>query len=393
MTPAARISAAIEILDRIRDGDAAERVLTHWARANRYAGSGDRAAIRDHVFDAVRCRRSFAWRGGADSGRGLMIGALRAAGVDPGTMFTGEKYAPAPLSEAERLAPRIEDAPRGVRLDCPDWLLPHFDESLGAQTDAVLAALQSRAPAFLRVNARLSTPADVIAELSQLGVAARGHALSPTALEVTENPRRVQTSAAYSEGRVELQDAASQAVMDLIPIRNDVKILDYCAGGGGKSLALAARADVRITAHDANPQRMRDLPDRAARAGIGIVLAEGRSDLEPGGYDLVLCDVPCSGSGAWRRSPEAKWTLTAERLAELGQTQSAILEEALEFVAPGGTLAYATCSMLTCENRGLIDRLLARHPDWSLTLERRLTPLDGGDGFYIALLTRASIQY
>ncbi len=388
MTPAARIAAAIEILDQAIGGQSAEQVLTRWARSNRYAGSGDRAAIRDHVFDALRCRRSFGWLGGADSGRGLMIGALRAVGVAPDTIFTGEGYAPAPPTDAETPRGTAEDMPEAVRLDCPDWLLPLFRESLGADAGPVLEALRHRAPVFLRVNLRKATPAEAIRELAEAGIEARPHPLSETALEVVRNPRKVQTSAAYREGRVELQDAASQAVVHLITLRSGLTLLDYCAGGGGKSLAAAARADVAVTAHDVDRQRMRDLPARAERAGAAISLAEDRDDLAPTGYDLVLCDAPCSGSGAWRRSPEAKWTLTQERLADLTAIQAEILDEATEFVAEGGRLAYATCSLLRGENEEQIAAFLARRPDWSLIGDRRFTPLDGGDGFYIAQLTR-----
>ncbi len=388
MTPSARVSAAIEILDLILAGGASEQVLTRWARSNRYAGSGDRAAIRDHVFDAQRCRRSFAWRGGAETGRGLMIGACRAAGLDPDTTFTGDRFAPAPLTEEERTAAPIEAAPEAVRLDCPDWLWPELSASLGDQTTAVLTALQSRAPVFLRVNLRKTTVPEVVEELAAADIITRPHPLSPTALEVTGNPRRVQASPAYLDGRIELQDAASQAVMQFIPLRNGMKVLDYCAGGGGKSLAMAARADIEITAHDASPARMRDLPERASRAGVEITLAEDKTLLEPAENDLVLCDVPCSGSGAWRRSPEAKWTLTPGRLGELQAVQAQILDDAAALVAPSGLLAYATCSLLASENHTQIAQFLSRHPDWSMAADRRLTPLEGGDGFYIALLTR-----
>jgi len=388
VTPEARVSAAIEILDLIGSGRAAEQVLTNWARSNRYAGSGDRAAIRDFVFDAIRCRRSFGWLGGANSGRALMIGSFRAAGIDPDRYFNGERFAPPRLTDPERTAPEIGDAPRAIRLDCPDWLMPVFEKSLGDRTDAVLSALQSRAPIFLRVNTRKTSVQNAIAELNASGIHARPHSLSPTALQVVDNPRRVQTSRLYIEGAVEFQDVASQAIVDLIPLSNNMKVLDYCAGGGGKSLALAARADLQILCYDANPKRMQDLPDRAKRAGVKIAIAKDKSAISPAGYDLVLCDVPCSGSGAWRRSPEAKWTLTPERLAELVRIQSEILDEASDLVNKNGMLAYATCSLIDAENRNQIDQFVSRNSGWSLNSERQLTPLDGGDGFYIALLTR-----
>ena len=389
MTPAARVAASVDILDEILTGRPAEQVLTHWARANRYAGSGDRAAIRDHVYDVLRCRRSFGWRGGAETGRGLMIGALRAVGIKPETLFTGEGFAPKILTDDEATQNALDDAPEAVHLDCPDWLLPLFAESLAELTAPVLTTLQTRAPVFLRVNLRKTSLTEAVSELAIAGIVTKPHPLSATALQVTDNPRRVQMSPAYTEGRVEVQDVASQAVMDLVPLRSDLKVLDYCAGGGGKSLALAGREDLQITAYDVNPQRMKDLPNRAERAEVQVVLAEDKSQLIRSGYDLVLCDAPCSGSGAWRRSPEAKWTLTPERLADLTGIQAGILDDAVGFVAPGGVLVYATCSLLTVENRQQIDGFLAHHPDWSLMRDTVLTPLDGGDGFYLALLTRA----
>ena len=212
MTPAARHQAAIEILDRILAGAAAEQVLTAWARASRFAGSGDRAAIRDIVFTALRCKRSFAHLGGSETGRGLVLGGLRAAHIPPETVFTGVGHAPALQSDAEASCP-AEPMPEAVALDCPDWLEAELHDSLGADFAAVMQALQGRAPVILRVNAaRISRP-DAQAALQKDGIATCTHPLAANALEVTDNPRRVQTSSAYLSGLVELQDAASQAVI------------------------------------------------------------------------------------------------------------------------------------------------------------------------------------
>ena len=385
MTPAARLAAAITLLDPILAGAPAEKQLTGWARANRYAGSGDRAAIRDLVFDALRCARSYGHLGGGTDGRALMIGAQRAAGHDPAALFTGVGYGAAELTQEER-AYHAPDAPRAVALDCPDWLLPLFDAAHGADTDAILAALQQRAPVFLRVNLRRTDRETAIAALAQDGVRAAPHPLSPSALEVTQNARRLAQTAAYRDGLVELQDAASQALVDMLPLHNGARVLDYCAGGGGKSLAMAARADLQIDCFDADPARMRDLPVRATRAGQAEALT--LTDSPQGPYDLVLCDAPCSGSGAWRRSPQAKWQLTAARLQELAQIQADILDQAAPLVAASGRLAYATCSLLEAENADAISGFLARNAGWRLESSRRLTPLDGGDGFFCALLTR-----
>lgn len=387
MTPAARIAAAIDISDIILSGEPAEKTLTKWARGNRYAGSGDRAAIRDLVFTGLRCRRSFAHLGGSMTGRGLMIGQARALGQDLSLLFSGVKYAPAPLDLDEEQVPDMSALSDAVRFDCPDWLLPMFENSLGSDTSAILESLQSRAPVFLRVNSARTDRATVAGMLAESGIVTCEHGLAPTALEVLENPRRVAASDAYLQGLVELQDAAAQAIVDMLPVDVNSDVLDFCAGGGGKSLAIAAKGVGSVTAYDALPQRMQDLPNRIARAGAKIDMAE-IADLSGRKFDLVVCDVPCSGSGSWRRTPDSKWTLTTDRLAELVALQSDILDESQGFVRDAGALAYITCSMFNAENRDQIDHFLGRHSGWRMHSDHRLTPLSGGDGFYLALLTR-----
>lgn len=388
MTPAARIAAAADILDRVLDGQPAEQCLTTWGRKSRYAGSGDRAAVRDLVFDGLRRRRSLAWIGGASSGRALMIGRLRAEGLDLADIFTGEGHAPAVLSgEEERATPGLGTAPEPVRYDCPDWLWPVFKASHGPRTRDILAALQERAPVFLRVNASRTTPDKAIAALAADGIEAETGPLSPTALRVPGNPRRIQNSNAYREGLVELQDAASQAVVDrVLPYAQGQSVLDYCAGGGGKALHLAAGGAERVVAHDADADRMRDIPARAARGGHRIDIVRTAS----GAFDCVLVDAPCSGSGAWRRQPEAKWRLTPERLMELCALQDEIMDEAADFVRPGGTLAYATCSLFEEENGQRVEAFLTRYTGWKRLLQERFTPLDGGDGFFVAILKNSA---
>ncbi len=386
MTPAARVAAAIEILDRWLAGSPVEQVLTNWARQNRFAGSKDRAAIRDLVFDAVRRRRSAAAMGGADTGRGLMIGTLRLTGLEPAEFFTGVGHAPAPLTETVPVAPQMAPA---EALDCPDWLYPLMEQSLSEETARVFQALQSRAPVFLRVNLSRIGREEAIAALADEGIVARPVALATSAVEVTEGARKVQASRLYAEGLVELQDAASQAVAEMLPLRDGMRVLDYCAGGGGKTLAAAAQARLDLYAHDVDPRRMADLPTRAARAGTSVRILETAKVRAAGPFDLVLLDVPCSGSGSWRRSPEAKWLLTSERLAQLVRIQTKILDIAAELVADEGAIAYVTCSLLDAENRDQTAAFLSRHTGWRIEEERRLTPLDGGDGFYLCIMRRA----
>lgn len=383
MTPGARAAAAIAVLDRHLAGEPVERALTNWGRASRFAGSGDRAAVRDLVFDALRCKRSYAALGGGVTGRGLILGGLRASGSDGRDLFTGEGHAPASVGpdEAGRLPVGAE------ALDVPDWLLPRIEASLGDATLPVLHAMQSRAPVFLRVNLRKTTVAQALARLAGEEITAKPHPLAKTALEVTGNARKIQTSESFLTGLVELQDASSQAVVEALPLSDGMRVLDHCAGGGGKTLAMAAQARIKVWAHDANPRRMADLPARARRAGVTVTLTEAPETLAP--FDLVLVDAPCSGSGSWRRDPEGKWAQTEARLAEVLAVQAAILARAAGMVGPGGTLAYATCSLLTEENEAQVAAFVSAHPGWALRSMQRFLPTSGGDGFFVAQLTRA----
>jgi len=382
MTPEARVQAATLLLDAVLDGQAAEQALTRWSRTNRYAGSKDRAAIRDLVFDALRRRRSYAAWGGAMTGRGLMIGALRAEGRDPEDVFTGQGYAPAPVTEEERAGFSTPDEAQAR--DLPDWLWPEFEASLGNLAEVEARLMRDRAEVFLRVNLLKTQPDQALIALQAEGIRCEPHALSPTALRVIEGARRVHLSAAYKDGVVELQDAASQAVVDALALQPGLRVLDFCAGGGGKALAIAAQTRARVDAHDIDPARMKDIPARAARAG-----AEVEINTDPAGpFDMVVCDAPCSGSGSWRRAPEAKWRLTPERLEALKSMQNSVLDAGSALVAPGGALAYATCSLLEGENDARVQAFLARSPGWRTERARRLTLSDGADGFFVAVLRR-----
>lgn len=397
VTPSARVAAAIQVLDRILAQDPPEVALTRWARGSRYAGSGDRAAVRDLAFDALRCRRSFAALSGAPgdaaTGRDLMIGRAVAGGVNADALFTGSGHAPAALSGGERAriatAPRSDELPQTVRLDCPDWLAAPLHAALGPAFESSLSAQRQRAAVTLRVNAARLTLAEAVRRMAADGVETSPHPLAETALIVISGASRIRSSAAYLDGSVELQDAASQAAAALVPVRDGDRVLDYCAGGGGKTLALAARVpSARFHAHDTDPARMRDLPPRALRAGCQVTVLDGPATVAQAPFDLVVVDAPCSGSGTWARNPQAKWDLTPERLTALCALQSAILSEAAPLVRPGGLLAYMTCSMLNAENADRIGECLNNRPGWTETLRQRFTPDQGGDGFFVCILRR-----
>lgn len=378
MTPAARFAAAIEVLDRVIEGQPAEQALLRWSRSSRFAGSGDRAAVRDLVFDALRRRDSLAARGGGTGGRALMIGHLRAAGQDPDAIFSGQGHAPVPLSAAERAAGAEMDLP-----DLPDWLLPLWREALAGRADEVARAMGQRAPVWLRANPLRGSVADAIARLAEDGVSVARHPDLATALRVTGGERRINRGRAYLDGLVEFQDLSPQLACARLPLAEGDRVLDFCAGGGGKVLALAAaQPGLGLFAHDADPARMRDLPARAERAGARVTVTR-----QPQGrFDLVVTDVPCSGSGTWRRSPDAKWRLTPEKLAGLLTTQAEILDRASGLVGPGGHLAYMTCSVLRDENDRQINAFLSRHPAFCQIDSRLWTPPEAGDGFFLSLL-------
>ncbi|HEX8389164.1 MAG TPA: RsmB/NOP family class I SAM-dependent RNA methyltransferase [Sphingomonas sp.] len=390
MTPPARTQAAIELLDRIivaaREGGAAGDVLVQrYFAERRYAGSKDRRAVRELVFAAVRaCGEPPA------SGRAAML-ALAAEDVALAATFDGSAHGPAPIGADER------GAERGV---APAWLIETLRASGVAVAD--MPALVERAPLDIRVNRMAATPDEVAARLP----GAEPIAGLPDALRLPSG-----TNVAELAGAVEVQDAGSQAVTLVAQARPGQRVVDLCAGGGGKTLALAAAMgnEGAILACDVDRARLQQLPPRAARAGVTI--AEPRL-LNPGREvemlsdwrdtaDCVFVDAPCSGTGTWRRNPEARWRLTPDRLAKLAGTQAHVLDVAAALVRPGGVLIYVVCSLLDAEGRDRVDTFLAAHQGWTaealnLPFGRphgaglRLTPAhDRTDGFFVARLTRS----
>ncbi|MEL6681747.1 MAG: RsmB/NOP family class I SAM-dependent RNA methyltransferase [Pseudomonadota bacterium] len=387
MTPGARVAAAIAIIDQIKDGTLAEAALSRWARSSRFAGSKDRAAIRDHVFDVLRARRSL----GDGSGRDLMARLLARDGEDPERYFTGQGHAPRSLGPAERsMLSAAPDLSEAAAHDMPDWLWPHWVKSLGVDAKPAALVLQRRAPVFLRINTRRASAESVISSLAAEDIAAAPHDSVPGCLRVMQNARRIKTSQAFAQGWIELQDASSQFAVKAVAVPPAARVLDYCAGGGGKALAFADLYDAAVFAHDVAPQRMVDVPERAARAGVKITrLATADLAGQPP-FDVVFCDAPCSGSGTWRRTPDAKWALTQQRLMDLQQAQSEVLETAAGLVAPGGNLVYATCSVLASENHQRVDAFIEAQPDWQIKEQRQLLPDDAGDGFFLCNMIRKS---
>jgi 16S rRNA (cytosine967-C5)-methyltransferase len=382
MTPAARIAAAIEILDDIltRRRPAPE-ALKDWGIAHRFAGSGDRAALASLVYDALRRRASAAALLGEESARAIMLGTLhlvRGEGVQGlSSLFSGVGHAPAALTDAERQAigqGLSADLPAPVLGDFPEWLAPQLGAAFGDDVVAEGQGLAGRAPVDARVNTLKALRPAVMEELAHITPAATPW--SPVGLRFA--PRAdgrapsLQTEPAFMKGHFEIQDEGSQLVALLAGPSEGAQVLDLCAGGGGKTLEFAALMNNRgqIIATDMDQRRLAPIHERLARAGARNVQVrtprgDGRGRAMPelqeleGRMDLVLVDAPCTGTGTWRRNPDAKWRVRPGALAERRKEQAALLDTAPRYVRPGGRLAYVTCSVLPDENDAQVAPLVA----------------------------------
>jgi len=385
MTPAAHIAAAIEILDLILAGEQVEASLTRWGRSNRFAGSGDRNSIRDLVFDAIRQKSSLTKRSKNISGRSWIIALLQKKEVNLDKYFGVSKYSPTKLLKLELdLLPLENDCDF---YDIPDWLWPKWKAALGKNANEVAIKLKERANIFLRVNITKGTRKHALQILEKDGIISNIHPTVATALVVIRGHRKIKNSEAYISGLVELQDASSQASVLQISANQSGPILDFCAGGGGKSLALNAYLNRPIFAFDVNFERMKDLPKRARRSGADIRIIKSE-DLKSSHYGLVFCDAPCSGSGTWRRDPEGKWLLTSRDYENLLSQQENILTTASNLVKSNGTLLYATCSILEDENQAQIKKFLLNSNEWIFQQEKLFIPNELGDGFYFSILKK-----
>ena len=388
MTPNARIASAILIIDSIIAGDPAEKVLTNWARKSRFAGSSDRSAVRDIVYDCLRSLNSFGTLGGNKTGRGVIIGYLLFSNKEPNLFFNGIGYGPSELTPSELShidLTQNESSPLEV-LDFPDCLLDELKDSLGESFYSVNKTLKQRAPFYIRVNLSKATLDEVQLILRDEGIETDLDDACVTALKVLSNPRKVKQSDAYKTGLLDIQDLNSQISCRTIPLENGWKLLDFCAGGGGKSLALSDRFSGTIDAYDKDFLRMKDIPVRSDRAGVTINLLSNDDIRTVSSYDLVICDVPCTGSGAWRRNPDAKWTLTTDNYEALKKTQQEILDDASKLVSGNGVLVYMTCSLLKAENSDQVKAFLLRNSDWEVVFQESFPLSNSGDGFFVTHL-------
>lgn len=428
MIPGARLSAAIDVLAVIEtQRRPAADCLKEWGTGHRFAGSKDRAAIASLVYDALRVRSSAAWIMGDDSPRAVLFGALRLVRGSSreaiAAIATGEGHAAAPLSddEAARLeAADLAGAPDHVRGDYPPWLAAGFAAAFGSDAAAEGQAFASRAPLDLRVNLLKATADKVLRSLAHLSPQAMPFSRSGLRIAPGEDGRAPALSAepAYLKGHVEIQDEGSQLAAQLCGAGPGRQVLDLCAGGGGKALALAALMGNKgqIYATDDDARRLAPIHGRIARAdarNIQVRTPRGGQDVIAdlaGRCDLALVDAPCSGTGTWRRHPDAKWRMRPGALAERVKNQDGVLRQALGVLRPGGRLVYVTCSVLREENEERIAALMAERTDLVPVdparlaeeaglpaLSARVSPhgpglrfsprTTGTDGFFVAALT------
>ena len=390
MTPAARLSAAIEVVADVEvrrrpAGDA----LKDWGLAHRFAGSSDRAAIAGLVYDTLRRKSSSAWLMGEAGARAAVIGMLRRErGLDVAAieaLCSGERFAPVLLTQAERAAltgDRLATAPAPVLGDYPDWLDPHFSRVFGEDRAAEGAALASRAPLDLRVNTLKAEREEVLPKLAHLN--AEPTRWSPLGVRVrlsadAKNPA-IHAEPAFLKGMIEIQDEGSQLAALFAGVKPGEQVLDLAAGAGGKTLALAAATENRgqIYATDIDKRQLAPIHERIARAGarnIQVRTPRGEADVLAdlaGRIDLALLDAPCTGTGAWRRNPDAKWRVRPGALGERLKQQAELLDRAAALVKSGGRIAYITCSVLEEENDDQIRDFLSGHREFTVVSPREV---------------------
>ena len=381
--------SVIEILDTYLNEAKIDFVLRKWAIKHRFAGSSDRRKIKDIIFDIIRQKKSCEHVGGGFSGRNLLIGYLKLKGTELSSVFDNSKFGPEELTIKEQnINVDFSNLSNIYELDFPSWLIPILRRSLLNEFSNVVKALRNRSHIQLRVNLKKISRLNAMKKLQKNNIECEINELCSTALNVLNGAQHILTSPCFENGFVELQDAGSQLVSELIEINYNDKVLDMCAGAGGKSLAISCGAELDATyfAWDINFDRMKDIDARSKRAGVKIEKVIKLSSKSF--YNKIIIDAPCSGSGSWRRDPEGKWRLDEDILDDYVKTQKELILKGLKLLAPRGQILYITCSILDIENGKLIDDLISSELSLKLVRSISLVPSSKSDGFYGAVLEK-----
>ena len=381
--------SVIEILDTYLNEAKIDFVLRKWAIKHRFAGSSDRRKIKDIIFDIIRQKKSCEHVGGGFSGRNLLIGYLKLKGTELSSVFDNSKFGPEELTIKEQnINVDFSNLSNIYELDFPSWLIPILRRSLLNEFSNVVKALRNRSHIQLRVNLKKISRLNAMKKLQKNNIECEINELCSTALNVLNGAQHILTSPCFENGFVELQDAGSQLVSELIEINYNDKVLDMCAGAGGKSLAISCSAELDATyfAWDINFDRMKDIDARSKRAGVKIEKVIKLSSKSF--YNKIIIDAPCSGSGSWRRDPEGKWRLDEDILDNYVKTQKELILKGLKLLAPRGQILYITCSILDIENGKLIDDLISSVLSLKLVRSISLVPSSKSDGFYGAVLEK-----
>ena len=381
--------SVIEILDTYLNEAKIDFVLRKWAIKHRFAGSSDRRKIKDIIFDIIRQKKSCEHVGGGFSGRNLLIGYLKLKGTELSSVFDNSKFGPEELTIKEQnINVDFSNLSNIYELDFPSWLIPILRRSLLNEFSNVVKTLRNRSHIQLRVNLKKISRLNVMKKLQKNNIECEINELCSTALNVLNGAQYILTSSCFENGFVELQDAGSQLVSELIEINYNDKVLDMCAGAGGKSLAISCGAELDATyfAWDINFDRMKDIDARSKRAGVKIEKVIKLSSKSV--YNKIIIDAPCSGSGSWRRDPEGKWRLDEDILDNYVKTQKELILKGLKLLAPRGQILYITCSILDIENDKLIDDLISSVLSLKLVRSISLVPSSKSDGFYGAVLEK-----
>ena len=392
-------NAAISILDDFLDGKNLNSILFNWTKNNRYAGSSDRESIRNIVFDILRVKKTFTSVLEKEkqpiNGRALVFLHSVFYALNLNEIFTGREYGPEKLTIFEKEFSKISkeniNGCFGITDNIPGFLTAEFKRSLGRKFKNAMRLLEKRAPISIRVNPLKSDISSILECLSLEGIEGKKSKIVRYGIDIIGNPRRLTQIQAFKDGCFEVQDLHSQKIIEDLPLDEHTKVLDYCAGAGGKILSIACslKGNGKFYIHDIDERKLKEADLRAKRAGVKFKRLEvEKLQNYRCSFDYIVADVPCSGSGAWRRNPQQKWRITPESLNEILTRQTVILDEVKDLLKKNGYIFYITCSLLKIENEELIENFLTNNKHFRLLNKKNITIDDSGDGFFCAVLQK-----